>query len=114
MTDARFGNHPHNASCSMPASALQKCRDEEERHLRRLTTYRKYRRKWVRSHVAGLPLTICAVISKNVANKADNIWRASMRLRQIHSDKNIGMLKEYTENSMTYYGSRPLIHSAVT
>lgn len=34
----------------MPASALQKCGDDEERYLRRLATYRKYRRSCVSGH----------------------------------------------------------------
>ncbi|KAJ7920720.1 hypothetical protein B0H13DRAFT_1867224 [Mycena leptocephala] len=37
-------------SFTMPSSALQKCGDDEERHLRRLATYRKYRRN-LRSNI---------------------------------------------------------------
>jgi hypothetical protein len=91
----------------MPASALQKCGDDEERHLRRLATYRKYRRKLVLVGIAHWlsALTKGTAIRKSAATKPENVWPDCALRRQKHNERNTGRLRENIENGAQSYAS---------
>jgi hypothetical protein len=85
----------------MPASANQRCGDDEERHLRRLATYRRYRRTYVISALQVFFWTYALVdIRMTVVAKAESAWRDCGPRRLKHSGRGIGRRSDVIESGM--------------